>query len=193
MVITNTDFGSIICGEVDHVKPGVGSAEDCLSIVTMNCIDQFGRYADKQEKILCWNKDFPLADKARKLKKGEILIARTKYDIGDPSKSTCYEMKKQGIFNVKYKGSPGHIVAGRVAKVYRGNNVTGLWIPTYKPCNYGYEVKWYYLCFWSNQRLFVSKNVSAGSFVICRCNNLKQVEYNKKIYMEASADKCISL
>lgn len=193
VVITNTDYGSIIFGTVDHVKPGVGSAKDDLSIITMNCIDQFGKFTGQQEKILCWDNELPLATKARKLHAGETIICRVKYDIGDPLKSTCYEMKKQGVFNVKYRGNPGHIIAGRVAKIYRGNKVTGLWIPTYKPCSQGFETKWYYICFWENQRFAVSQNVSAGNFVICRCSKLKNRSYNDREYIEASADKCIFL
>lgn len=193
MVITESDYGSVICGVVKDVRQGVGSAKDSLSIITLNDMDLYGNIVQKEEKMLCWNKEhedsfIPLASKALRMRSGEVLLARVRYDIGDPNKSTCYEMKKQGIFKLRYHGNEKNLLSGRVAKVYHGDKVTGVWIPTYKPNNRGYDTIWYHICFWNTQGN-IAKVIGRGDYLIVRCGKMTEKSYNGKYYLEASADK----
>lgn len=188
MVITNTDYGTVIVGVVKRWKKGSGSASEKLTILTID------NYEGTEEKILCWNSDFEngsqLSDRVRKLKEGDIITARVEYDIGDPSKSVCYEMKKTGIFKLTREEKSYCVLSGTIAKINRSEKVTSVWVPAYLYSDGKIITNWYRIKFWNPEKVV---DLKKGQFLVVRGHALKESEYNSNKYMEMTGSKFIYL
>ena len=184
MEIADSDFGKIIIGRVIKLKKGSGSAENKLTIVTLDSLNN-----GTTEKMLCWNSDyedgFKLSDNARRLSEGNLVTARVEYDVGDPNKSVCYEMKKTGLYRLLQDGKKIYSIAGYVAKATANNSFYSIWIPAYVYQQDKIVTAWYRVCFWHLSKEKAS-GIKKGDYVVIRCSNLRSCEYNGMSYFELS-------
>ena len=192
MVITKSDYGDLILAKVVKKKSGSGSASDKLTILTLCDCDCYGNSLTEYQKMLCWNSDNEngsmLSDRAKKLQEGELITARVIYDIGDPSKCTCYEMKKTGLYKLVRDDKPTYVLAGTVTKITENDTNMAIWIPVYVYMNNEVITNWYRIVFW-NETKIKAKEINKGDFIAVRGQYLKKASFNNREYYELTGGK----
>jgi len=173
------------------LKYGSGEAKNSLTIVTLSNVTLFGKPMGRQIKVLFWNSKkengTKLSDRARRLQLGDLVSARVVFDIGDPDKSTGFELKKSGLYSlVQADGHETYVVHGKIAKVASGKNYFGAYIPIKRRVDRGWTTNWYHIKFFHDAAKAAAQMLCKGDMVFARGYGMKDKTYEQLTYKEMS-------
>lgn len=189
MIIAESKYGSVIAGQVIKIKYGSGKAADKLTIVTLKDVSYAAQAYGKSIKLLFWNSERTgnLSNRARKFKIGDVITARVVFDIGNPNKAVCYEMKKSGIYTLtEISGEKSFVACGKAQKILIRNNYFGACIPIDRYENRHKITEWVLISFWGTSADSAAKSVQKGDIIIARGNMMKKVSYQNKSWKEVT-------